>query len=59
MPNSPTVKEMQAAILTIRRFADENDYTLCRPYLKSLVMSCAEVLDTVLYARDWEPVRDD
>lgn len=59
MSTQPTIREMQAAILTLRRFANEDDYNLCRPYLKSLVIACADVLDTVIYARDWEPVLPD
>ena len=54
--NNPSIKEVQDAILVIRKFADENDYTLCRPYLKGLVKEFCNVLDIILNARDWEPV---
>ncbi len=56
MTTQSTVAEMQDAIMVIRRFADYNDYNLCRPYLKDMVRGCADLLDTVLIARDWEPV---
>ena len=59
MSTQPTVREMQNAIMTIRRFADQDDYNLCRPYLIRLVRGCADVLDTVLDARDWKPVMED
>ena len=42
--------------MVIRRFADQDDYNLCRPYLKDMVKSCADILETILIARDWEPV---
>lgn len=56
MATQPTIKEMQTAIATIRRFADQDDYNLCRPYLVEMVKSIADVLDTIISARDWEPV---
>ena len=59
MSTQSTIAEMQRAIVTIRRFAQQDDYNLCRPYLKRLVSSCADVLEEVLSARDWEPVIDD
>ena len=59
MSTGPTVKEMQKAITTIRRFADQDDYNLCRPYLIDMVKACADLLETVLEARDWNPVMSD
>jgi hypothetical protein len=59
MSTQPTIREMQQAILTIRRFADQDDYNLCRAYLKDIVKSCADVLDTVISAREWVPVGSD
>jgi len=60
MSTQPTIREMQNAIVTIRRFANQDDYNLCRPYLKRLVSACADTLETVIEARDWEPiVRED
>jgi len=56
MATQPTVKEMQAAILTIRRFANLDDYNLCRPYLRGMVLAAADLLDSILSARDWVPV---
>jgi len=56
MATQPTIREMQSAIMVIRRFADQDDYNLCRPYLKDMVKSCADILETILIARDWEPV---
>jgi len=56
MATQPTIAEMQNIIVQIRTFAHEdNDYNLCRPYLRSLVLGCADVLETVIQARDWEP----
>ena len=60
MSTQPTVSEMQDIIVRIRTFAHEdNDYNLCRPYLRTLVLSCADVLETVLCARDWEPIQEE
>ena len=56
MATQPTVREMQDVIMRLRRFAHEQDYDLCRPYLVTLVLACADVIETVLIARDWEPV---
>ena len=56
MSTQPTVREMQTVIWTLRRFANEDDYQLCRPYLKRLVIACADVIEEILCARDWEPV---
>ena len=55
MPTKPTVREVQEAIITLHRFADQDD-TLCRGHLKSLVRAMADVLSTILVARDWVPV---
>ena len=59
MSMQPTVRQMQEAIMTIRKFALEDDYNLCRPYLKDLVLACADTLDRILEARDWEPVEEE
>lgn len=59
MSTQPTVREMQNVIVTIRSFAEQDDYHLCRPYLKRMVNACADVLETVLEARDWTPVIGD
>ena len=59
MTTQPTIREMQNAIMTIRRFADQDDYNLCRPYLKDLVKAIVEIIEIVLIARDWEPVMPD
>ncbi len=59
MTTQATVAEMQDAIMTIRRFVEYNDCNLCRPYLKDMVRACADLLDTILVARDWEPVMPD
>lgn len=59
MSTQPTVREMQEVIIKIRRFAYDDDYNLCRGYLKSLVLGCADTLETVLEARDWKPVEEE
>ena len=55
----PTVKEVQDALVLIRKFAYQDDYNLCRPYLINLVISFCDTIDVVLTARDWEPVHFD
>ncbi len=55
MSTQPTVKKMQDAIITIRNFAEQNDYNLCRDYQKNMVKACADMLDTIICARDWKP----
>ena len=59
MSTQPTIREMQLAISTIRRFAHQDDYNLCRNYLKDMVLACADLLETVISARDWKPVMED
>ncbi len=59
MARDITVKDMQEAIMTLHLFADNDDYTLCRPYLKGLVKGMADTLESIISARDWEPVYDD
>ena len=56
MATQPTVREMQDVIMKLKMFAHEDDYNLCRPYLKRLVLACADVIEEILCARDWEPV---
>ena len=59
MSTQPTVKEVQKAIYVIRKFATLDDYTLCRGYLKKLVIEAANVAEIALIARDWIPVDED
>ena len=59
MATQPTVREMQNAIMTLRRFAEQDDYNLCREWQKGLVFACADVLDTLLAAREWRPIMED
>ena len=56
MSTQPTIREMQQAIMTLRSFADQNDYDLCRPYLKDMIKACADMVELIIIARDWEPV---
>jgi len=59
MSTQSTVKEMQNALRVIRRYAMDNDYNLCREWQKNMIMSCAEIIETILIARGWEPVLPD
>ena len=58
MATQPTIREMQQAIVTIRRFADCDDYGLCRNYLKDMVKAIADILDTIICAREWVPISE-
>lgn len=55
MSTQPTIKKMQDVIITIRKFAEGDD---CNPHLKPVVSACADVLETVISERDWEPTRE-
>ena len=57
MSTQPTIREMQDVIMKLRKFAGEDDYHLCRPYLKSLMFACADCVEAIICARDWEPVQ--
>ncbi len=59
MAMQPTVREMQMAILTIRKFANEDDYNLCREYQRSTYVACADLMDAMLTGRDLIPVELD
>jgi len=59
MATQPTVREMQNALMTLRRFAEQDDYNLCRGWQKNMILACADVIETLLVARDWEPVMPD
>ena len=56
MATQPTVREMQDVIMKLKMFGHEDDYNLCRPYLKRLILACADVIEEILCARDWEPL---
>lgn len=59
MSTQPTIREMQNAIMTVRRFADQDDYGLCRSHLKDMVKAIADLLEAIISARDWVLIDDE